>query len=158
MWTRRRFEILLQSCDCGFLNLSLGVLVCLLGFSVDLLLGDPDDWSSWSLLLGYLRVYLHLVGQSQCSIAVVVQCFLPRGGGFLLIVNWRSWRPVSVAAQNCLGYAYIEWRLTSVVAWGYLGYVYTRWCLGSWFLGLRTWEFYRVWNFWEFRKWWPRRS
>ena len=29
-----------------------------------------------------------------------------------------------MAAQDCLGYAYVEWRSTSVVAWGYLGYVY----------------------------------
>ena len=37
------FEILLWSCDCGFSDLDLGILVGLLSFPVNLLSGDPDD-------------------------------------------------------------------------------------------------------------------
>ena len=80
-----RFEILLQSCDCGFSDL-VGHLVGLLSFFVNLQLGDPGGWPSWSLLLGYLRVYLHWWG--DCSVQLLwSRCFLPRGGGFLLVVN-----------------------------------------------------------------------
>ena len=62
-------------------GLDLDVFVGLLILAVNLLPGDPDNWSSWSLLLGYLRVYLHWWDDRSVQ-PLWSWCFLPRGGGF----------------------------------------------------------------------------
>ena len=78
---------------------------------MDLLPGDPDDWSSWSLLLGYLRVYLHLVGRSQHSIAVVAMFLTERGWIFTrceLAILASGFRGRSGLLRVCLHWVVID--------------------------------------------------